>query len=393
MGSRPRPLLMLVPGLLIPAVLASPASATQRVTGTGAPPDTARFQAVLESVRDSMEIRGLSAAVILPDGTLWHGQTGESSPDDPITPDMLFDAGSVGKMFTAAVILQLAEEGALGLDEPISSWLPDAPAAGVVTPRMLLTHTSGWADVWSEPSWIPRLVSAPGRRWTPAEVLEATPPPLDEPGGGWSYSSSGYAALGIIAESVGGRPLGELVRERILEPLRLGRTFHGAYEEPEGPVAHAWLDVDQDGEAEDFTVLLPATSWRTAAGPAGAILTNGADLATFTRALVAGRLHDAATVPGLANEWVERPDGNRHGLGVLEIEVAGTALVGHRGNAAGYSAAAWHAPEMGVTVVVLTNRHGILVTPVVEALLRAVDTERHRPHRGPARPPSPGHIP
>lgn len=351
-------------GLALTATLAPARQAT-------GPPDPGALQEALETVRDSMEVRGVSAAVIQPDGTVWTGQAGESFPDASIEPETLFDAGSVGKMFTAAVVLQLAGEGAVDLDAPIDRWLPDAPHAERVTPRMLLTHTSGWADVWDDPSFLPRLVSAPAKRWTPAEILAATPPPVAEPGARWEYSSSGYAALGAIAEAATGEPFGTLVRERVIDPLGLERTVHGAYEEPALPVAHGWLDIDDDGTPEDFTALLPATAWRTSAGPAGAILTTAADLARFTRAFLTGELHGEAMARRIAEERVARPDGNRHGLGFLEIEIAGKKLAGHRGNSAGYSAAAWHAPEAGITVAVLTNKHGVLVTPFVEALLMA----------------------
>jgi D-alanyl-D-alanine carboxypeptidase len=346
------------------------------LTACGAPaqspadPSPERLRATLESVRDSLEIRGVSAAMILPDGRLWTGEAGESSPGVPIEAATLFDVGSVAKMFTAAVILGLAEEGVVDLDEPIRRWLPDTPNADRVTPRMLLAHTSGWADAWSDRSFIPRLVSAPMRRWTADDILAATAGPVAEPGDAWSYSSTGYVALGVVAEAATGRGFNTLLRARVLDRLELDRTVHGAYEDPVEPIAHAWLDINGDGSAEDFTALLPPIAFRTAAGPAGAILTTAAELAAFTRALVNGALHSKATAAEM-RRWVPRPDGNQHGLGVLRIELDGTELIGHRGNAAGYSAAAWHAPEKDITVVVLTNEHARSVAPVVGALLRA----------------------
>jgi D-alanyl-D-alanine carboxypeptidase len=325
----------------------------------------ARLQAALETARDSMEIRGISAAVIRADGSVWTGVAGESAPGVAIERTTAFDAGSVAKMFTAAVVLGLAAAGTVDLDGTVAQWLPDAPNAERVTPRMLLNHTSGWSDAWEVPSLVGRVVGAPLRRWTAADVLAATPAPRGEPGASWYYSSTGYVALGEVAERASGRAFDELLRELILVPLDLEHTVHGAYADPVGPLAHGWLDIDNDGVAENFTALLPAVSFRTAAGTAGAILTTASDAARFTRAFVTGELAGAAAI----REWVARPDGNHHGLGVLRIELDGIELIGHRGNAAGYSAAAWHAPESGVTVAVLTNRHGVLVSPVVAALL------------------------
>ena len=321
--------------------------------------------AALEAIRDSMGIRGAAVAVIGADGSRWTGAFGESHPGVAITPGTVFDVGSVGKMYTAAVILSLVHDGLLELDAPIARWLPDAPNAGQVTVRMLLTHTSGWADVWDDRGFVSQLVMAPMRRWTATEILAATPAPVGAPGVAWDYSSTGYVALGAIAETATGRPFDVLLRGRVLEPHGLARTVHGAYADPTDPLAHAWLDINNDGTAEDFTALLPTTSWRSAAGTSGAILTTASDLATFTRAFVT---HLPRT------DWVERPDGNRHGLGVLRIEPDGLELIGHRGNAAGYSAAAWYAPSRGVTVAVVTNVHGQLVEPLVYAALKAFTT-------------------
>lgn len=349
------------------------AQLTQRPIGI-ASIDTFALKRVLEAGRDSLAARGISAAVILADGEMWTGQAGESTPGSPVTRDMTFDAGSVGKMFTAAIVLQLVEEDRIGLDEAIASWLPEAPNAERVTPRMLLTHTSGWPDVWDDASFVPSLAAAPTRRWTLEEVLAAMPETVNEPGV-WDYSSSGYVALGLIVEKAGGATFGALVNARLLKPLGLAHTVHGAYADPPEPLAHGWLDVNQDGTPEDFTLLLPAISFRSAAGPAGGMISTAADLARFTRAFVTGELHGSIVVTD-TTEWVDRPDGNRHGLGVLITELDGTLLVGHRGNSAGYSSAAWHAPQLDVTVVVLTNAHGILVTPIVSELLAEITAHR-----------------
>ncbi|HEX9728288.1 MAG TPA: serine hydrolase domain-containing protein [Gemmatimonadales bacterium] len=339
----------------------------------------------LDAMRDSLAIRGVAVAVIRADGSRWVGTFGTSHPGAPITGETAFDVGSVGKMYTAAVILSLVHEGLLDLDAPIARWLPEAPHADAVTSRMLLTHTSGWADVWDDRSLVPQLVMAPTRRWTAADILTATPAPTGAPGAAWDYSSTGYVALGAIAETVSGRSFDELLRTRVLEPHALGQTVHGAYADPTLPVAHAWLDINNDGTAEDFTALIPATSWRTAAGTAGAILTTASDLATFTRAFVTGHVlggstssaRDSSVRPfDSSSYWIQRPDGNHHGLGVLRTALDGVELIGHRGNAAGYSAAAWHAPTLNVTIVVVTNGHGQVLIPLVQVALASFGAER-----------------
>lgn len=354
--------------LILATATVGQASAPAEGTRSRADATAARLEAVLAAGRESLGARGAAAALILPDGSIWEGASGMAADGVPLEPHALFDAGSIAKLFTAALVLGLVDDGLVDLDAPVVRWLPQVPNASTVSPRMLLNHTSGWADVWDEPAFIPELAMQPARHWSMQEVLEATPAPVEAPGQGWEYSSSSYVALGLLAEKATGTGYGQLLRKRVLDPLGLERCFHGAYEVPEPPLAHGFLDVDGDGDEEDFTALLAPTSFRSAAGPAGALLATPLALARGLRGILEGQLHTAATLEQ-ATRWVERPDGHQHGLGLLRIELGGMELVGHRGNAPGFSAAVWHAPGEQITMAVLVNRHGLLVTELVAELL------------------------
>ena len=109
-----------------------------------------RLQQVLDHGIRKYEARGVSAAVIFPDGKIWTGTSGISHGTVPIEPDMLFMIGSITKNVVAALTLQLVEEGLLSLDDPLSKWLPEYPHVdSTASLRQLLNHTSGIYMFWS----------------------------------------------------------------------------------------------------------------------------------------------------------------------------------------------------------------------------------------------------
>jgi D-alanyl-D-alanine carboxypeptidase len=194
--------------------------------------------------------------------------------------------------------------------------------------------------------------------------------PHFEPGAGWRYSNTGYHLLGSIVESVTDSAFGAVLGARLLEPLELASTWYGRVDPPGADLAAAYIDPSGSGTAQPVSLLMPWAAFRTSAGPAGAVVATAVDAARWLHALATGVVLAEAEWRRMT-AWVERPDGNRYGLGLLRVERPEGALIGHRGNSAGYSAAVFHDPAAGVTVAVLTNAHAVDVTPAVVALLAA----------------------
>lgn len=336
----------------------------------GSAADHEALQAALDSGRVELGASGASAAMIFPDGTLWTGVSGEAHEGVPVEVATVFEVGSVTKTFTAALVAELASEGVLGLDDPIDRWVEDAPGPDGITLRQLLQHTSGLADAADDPRYIPEMISGPARVWKPRDTFEYLGEPVGAPGEGFHYSSTGYLVAGLALEAATGQSLDALLRERIFEPHDLSRTFFGATEEPLPPLAHPFIDINGDGVAEDLARLVPSTAFLTAAGAAGAILSNATDLVRWMRALHTGEAVHPEAYRAMTS-FVDRSDGRRYGLGVLRDEHMDFVRLGHEGNSAGYSAAAWHLPVEEITIVVLTNVHLQRVEPVVAALLEA----------------------
>ena len=165
-------------------------------------------------------------AVIVTRGgeTLYRAERGLADVEArrPITPDSVFRLGSITKQFTAAVVLQLVQEGRISLDDPVSRFFPDYPQPGAsATVRQLLNHTSGIQSYTGIPGWM--VEENTNRPHTTAEMIALfrdLPPPTP-PGQAWAYSNSGYVLLGAIVEQVTGQPWHRAVAERIAGPLGL----------------------------------------------------------------------------------------------------------------------------------------------------------------------------
>lgn len=132
----------------------------------------------------------------------------------PVTPETIFQSGSVGKMFTAAVVMLQVEQGKMSLDDPLSKYVPNAPASWrPITIRHLLTHTSGIPNVGDDFDF--------KRNYTDDELLKGFEAlPLNfQPGARYSYSNSGYVILGIVVQRATGRFYGDILKTDIFQPL------------------------------------------------------------------------------------------------------------------------------------------------------------------------------
>lgn len=332
--------------------------------------DTVGLRRLLDSARTELGITGLTAALVLPDGRVWTAGSGMADANRPATPTMLFEIGSVTKTYTAALVLDLVRGGALSLDDSVAHWVPELQADSGITVRHLLQHTSGLYDYSEDLEYVTALGSNFERVWAPEESMRYMKPAYFPPGRGWRYSNANYVALGLIVQRVTGRRYVTELRRRLLVPHRLARTFLDKREPVPGERAHGYIDINGDGTAEDLTRMVPNTSFITAAWAAAGIVATAEDVARWGHALYGGRVVTGALYDELTR-WVERGDGRQYGLGVLREPVGGPTLLGHRGNGAGYSAALWHEPASGMTVSVLSNAHGLDLTTVARALLRA----------------------
>ena len=273
----------------------------------------------------------------------------------PVTDSTVFEIGSISKPFLAAVVVQLAREGALALDDPARRWLDLPEAWGAPTVRHLLTHTSGIPDyeaiatydVYRERLSVDEIVQIARRR-----------PPDFAPGAAWAYSNTGYVLLSEIVQRIEGAPLGAVLQRRLFGPLGMMRTgMADPWRVVPGRARGYWVD------GAGALVNRPATEPSSTLG-AGGLMSTAADLARWDAALRGDAVLDAAarlatwTPAQLDDGAPARTRSGRdvaYGLGWMLRPLGGLRAQHHSGQVAGFTAYFARFPDQDVAVVVLTN--------------------------------------
>ena len=307
-----------------------------------------------------------------------------------------FRMGSNTKTVTATLILQLVAEHRLALNDSIEKWLPGlVPNGRNITLRMLLNHTSGLADIAYEPEALELMTGQVDQLPTAEQVLAlgTGQPALFAPGKGWSYSNTGYIALGLVLEKVTGQSLADLVQERIAGPLGMKDTYlaTAAPSHDTLPMAHGFEPDAADlapilppGTPAGFGFVGPAIndhvdvtainqSWLSAAG---AIVSTAGDWARFDQALMSGRLIPEAELDEMRvvipEDGSDGP-GRSYGLGLEEVQTPCGTVWGHDGDLPGYLSDNYTNLSGTRTVSVLSTTHfGLMTDPTAGAAERTL---------------------
>ncbi|WP_211302687.1 serine hydrolase domain-containing protein [Allonocardiopsis opalescens] len=244
-----------------------------------------------------------------------------------------FRVGSVTKTFVATVVLQLADEGRLGLDDPIERHLPGVvPGGEDISVRQLLNHTSG---LYNYTEAMDATYDNMLRPYTPQELLGFAfeHDPYFPPGEGWHYSNTNYAVAGLLIEELTGTPYGEQVERRILRPLGLRHTsVPGDDMTLPRPHARGYEPAPDGGGLRDVTELHPSGAWA-----AGEMVSTTADLERFLDALMEGRLTSDESLAEMRETVATGVPGNAYGLGVASSDLScGGEVWGHSGGIFGF---------------------------------------------------------
>ena len=193
-----------------------------------------KVQAKLDDLRANAEFPGVTVGFVLADGRSAGVSSGfaDAAKKVPLKPDDRMLAGSIGKTYVAAVVLQLVEEGKIGLDDKLEKWLgketwyPRLPNGPDLTVRHLLNHRAGLPEYFEAKGITEAVKADPDRVWKPEElvayVLDAKP--AFAPGKGFAYADTDYILVGMAAEKAGGKPLFAEIERRLLKPLKLDKT-------------------------------------------------------------------------------------------------------------------------------------------------------------------------
>lgn len=266
----------------------------------------------------------------------------------PVTERTIFRLGSLSKQFTVVAVLQLVDQGVIGLDQSIRRYLPDYPEVGEpITPRHLLNHTSGLVSYTAQSEYWRRMKDD-----VPPETVlgwfasrELAFPPGDH----YSYSNSGYFVLGLIIERMSGKSFGQYVRENILDPLKLTGTHY------DDSVVN--IPGKAKGYERESGKLVPARELNTRlAFSVGAMASNVLDLFTFHRALRAGTLVTPESFALMTTPaWLNDNTFTAYGM-AFHIEQWGPHPVWrHGGLIFGFKTCNYYYPEEDLTIIILMN--------------------------------------
>jgi D-alanyl-D-alanine carboxypeptidase len=205
--------------------------------------------------------------------------------------------GSLTKTFTATVILQLVDQGKLGLDDPVSTYQPEVPNGKNITIRPLLILSSGLFSYSEDQGFAQALLADPYKVWQPAELLALAfkHPPYFAPGKGWHYDNTNYILLGLIIEQLTHLPAEQAFQRSIFGPLGLHQTSLPPRSSSAIPDPHAQgymygTAFTGQGPTLNVTDWNPSAEWT-----AGAMISTLHDLQIWAKALATGRLLSAAT--------------------------------------------------------------------------------------------------
>ena len=366
---------------------------------------------------ETPEIPGVVLGLEIPGEGYWYGASGVADMESGrlVKPTDKFHSGSITKTFTAMLVLQLVDEGLLGLDDSVEEWLPGlVPNGASIRVEDLLRHTTGLNDyAWHDDWWLSLMLEEDTRTYTPEEMIGLAlqmgtlfePGSLNENGNlNWMYSSTNYSLLGLIAEAAAGDTLDAQFESRFFGPLQLDATgtvpldpgmeeamtgytnwimsgffkgvdedgsYIGGFDPSIGlyggvyPNSYSLGAIDTCNGAPCVDELLPMIHMDASfAFGSGNMVSNVPDMVTWIEAVVEGRLLRYATqdrtLTFIPIEVEGVGEGQEMGLGVARLE---GSWIGHQGQIPGFDATVIYEMDCAVPIAAAFNRSLWYVSP------------------------------
>jgi len=310
--------------------------------------DTSAINRYVQDEMTRQRIPGLSVAVLRGDTVLLSRGYGFANVElrVPASDSTVYQSGSMGKQFTAALVEMLVAQGKLRLDDSIARWFPEgANVWRGVTVRRLLTHTAGIAE-YTDSTFDYR------KDYTEDELVKfAASRPLDfQPGERWSYSNTGYLLLGALIRRVSGQFYGDLLRDSVFRPLGMSASRVISEADIVSNRAAGYQLVNGELKNQDWVAPMLNTTADGALYFTVRDLTKWA-VALNTRRVVGASLLDTAWSPVRLSDGATYP----YGFGWYVLPQMGQRRIAHTGSWQGFKTVIARYPESRVTVVVLAN--------------------------------------
>lgn len=325
-------------------------SAEVRVAASTMPSETDdELAAALSDTMQRYDVPGAVVAVTDPELGEWRATAGRSDADsdEAMADDLVWPIRSITKSFTVTALLQLVDDGELDLDDTIDEWVDGIPSGDRITLRQLASMTAGVPE-YTNDAFIEAFSQDPTAPFTSEQLIDFAleGEPVSEPGEAGIYVNTSTVLLGQVVEQVTGRPLDEVLQERVLAPLGLDSTAYVTT--PDG-----WTGPHASGyQPDDGELVEPPTNF-TVFDAAGAMVSTMDDLMAWGPALANGELLEADTqrdrLQGAPLD--EGPEYDVYAVGMGELD----GWWGHTGEGFGYTVLVMHQRDTGATVAIGMN--------------------------------------
>jgi D-alanyl-D-alanine carboxypeptidase len=333
----------------------SSAAASSHPSGTQAPKEldsaaAQRLDAAINQVMTTASIPGAIVGVWGPEGRYVRAfGVADKSTGAPMKADFYSRIGSETKTFTVTGVLQLADQGKVKLDDPISKYVEGVPQGDSITLRELARMQSGLYNYSATAGFQQALFANPRRNFAPQELLgyAFSQPSVFPPGQGFQYCNTNTILLGLVVEKVGGQKLPDYINDHILAPLGMRQTSFPTTNVFPGPHAQGYTN-QTDGAQVTPTDWDPSWAWA-----AGAMISTLDDMHIWAPALATGQLLS----PAMQQQRLQTvnasglPPQDGYGLGIFNL----AGWIGHNGSLPGYQSVAVYLLEQQRTLVILIN--------------------------------------
>ncbi|MFI8822687.1 serine hydrolase domain-containing protein [Streptomyces sp. NPDC053431] len=333
---------------------------------------TAKLDRTVEDAREQARVPGLVVGLWMHGKGCYVRATGvaDKATGQPMFADTYVRIGSETKTFTVTALLELVDEGRVKLDDPIDRYIRGVPNGRNITLRHLAEMRSGLFPYTSDPDFIHDLYSRPKRAFNPWEVLSYgyRHKNIAKPGETFQYCNSNLVLLGLVIEKVTGRPLADVIHDRVVRPAGLRHTFLPEGAEFPEPHAHGYSDQTLTGATADTTDWNPSWAWA-----AGGMISNLRDLRRWAPVLATGELLSPETQAQRLRTLPTGFPGTTYGLGILKTN----GWIGHNGSLPGYETVTVYLPERKATLVLILTTDSLVggqepSTLVARAITRLV---------------------
>ncbi|MFF4315527.1 serine hydrolase domain-containing protein [Streptomyces sp. NPDC001507] len=315
-----------------------------------------QLDAVVQHVMREADVPGVTVGVWTPGQRDYVRSFGvaNKATGQKMSRDLYMRIGSETKTFTVTAVLQLVDQGRVGLDDPVGRYLDGVPGGDRITLRDLAGMRSGLFDYSEDAGFFKALTSDPQRSFTPRQLLGYAfrHPAMFRPGEKFDYSNTNLILLGLLVEKVSGQRLGDYLQQHVLKPAGMRHTLFPTGKEFPTPHAQGYTDQSATGKVTETAGWNPSWGWA-----AGAMISNLDDLHTWAGTVATGVFPDGTAMvgPAVQKQRLTTPAtgirGAGYGLGIFDVQ----GWIGHNGSLPGYESLTVHLPSTHTTVVVLLN--------------------------------------